>query len=220
MASARRASGLSRDRALSAAIEIADRDGIEALTMRRLADELGAGAMSVYYHVANKDELLAAMVDLVVQEMELPPPDAGWKAALKHAATSAHQVLLQHPWATPLLLGGGGVSGARLRQMDAILGCLRAAGFSAEQTDHAYHSLDSHIMGFTLWLVGISAGMQRLGPVSNALDLFDADAHPHLAEHVHQHMRERSPDEPGEFEFGLDLILDGLERMLPGQSPA
>jgi AcrR family transcriptional regulator len=211
---------LTRERALSAAIGIADREGIEALTMRRLADELGAGAMSVYYHVANKEEILAGIVELVVEEMELPPSGDDWKAALKSAAMSAHQVLLRHPWATTLLLDGPSVSPARMRHMDAILGCLRRAGFSAEQTDHAYHALDSHVMGFTLWLVGIMAGMDRFGAVERVLELIDADALPYLAEHVEQHRRERRPDEPGEFEFGLELILDGLQRILGGASLA
>lgn len=209
------ANRLSRERVLEVAIGIADREGIEALTMRRLANELGAGAMSVYYHVANKDALLSGMVDRVVGEMALADGAHGWKEALKRSAQSAHDVLLRHPWAAPLVLSGAGVSDARLRYMDAILGCLRKAGFSPEQTDLAYHALDSHVMGYTLWLVGISAGMERLGAVSNAFELFDSAALPHLAEHVHQHMRERLPDEQGPFEFGLELILEGLERRLP-----
>lgn len=214
MAQVPRASRLSRDRVLAAAIELADRDGIAALTMRRLAEDLGTGAMSAYYHVASKDELLGLMVDRVVDEMDLADAGPDWKAAIKRTATSAHDVLRRHPWATPLLLSGPGVSGARLRYIDAMLGCLRRAGFSPEQTDLAYHALDSHIMGFTLWLVGISAGMEKLGPVSNVFDLFDADAFPYLAEHAHQHLRERREGEQGAFEFGLDLILEGLERRL------
>lgn len=210
MAEARR---LSRDRVVEAALRIADAEGIGALTMRRLADDLGAGAMSVYYHVAGKDELLGAMVDAVVGKMELPSPDGDWKAELKRASMSTHRVLLAHPWATTLLLDGPAVSQPRLRQMDAILGCLRAAGFSAELTDHAYHALDSHVMGFTLWLVGISAGLERFGPVADFARLIDVARLPYLAEHVEQHRRERRPDEPGEFEFGLDLVLDGLERV-------
>jgi AcrR family transcriptional regulator len=212
-----RASGLSRDRALVAAIQVADREGLDGLTMRRLADELGAGVMSVYHHVANKDDLVGHMVDRVVEEMELADAGPDWKAALKRTAISAHEVLLRHPWATALLLSGSAVSPARLRYMDAMLGCLRRAGFSPELTDVAYHTLDSHIIGFTLWLVGISAGMERLGALSNVFDLFDADALPHLAEHAHQHLRERGPDDPRPFEFGLDLILDGLERRLSAQ---
>ena len=214
MPSVPKPSRLSRERVLGAAIKIADRDGVDALTMRRLADELGAGAMSVYYHVASKDDLLGGMVDLVVRKMELADAGPDWKGALKRTATSAHDVLRQHPWATALLLSGQGSSDARMRYMDAMLGCLRRAGFSPELTDLAYHALDSHIMGFTLWLVGISAGMERLGPVSNALDLFDAHELPHLAEHVQQHLRERQPGEQGAFEFGLDLVLDGVERRL------
>ena len=147
-----------------------------------------------------------------------------WRASLKQAATSTHEVLIRHPWATTLLLSGPVASPARLRQMDAILGCLRVAGFSAEQTDHAYHALESHIMGFTLWLAGINTGIQRIGSVANLTALFDADALPYLAEHAEQHLRERRPDEPGAFEFGLDLVLDGIGRMrdglLPGQRPA
>jgi AcrR family transcriptional regulator len=207
-------SRLSRERVLTTAIELADREGIAALTMRRLAEELGTSAMSAYHHVANKDQLLGHMVDRVVEEMDLADGAGDWKAAIKRTATSAHEVLIGHPWATPLLLAGPTVSAPRLRYMDAMLGCLRRAGFSPEQTDLAYHALDSHIMGFTLWLVGISAGFEKLGPVSNAFDLFDADALPYLAEHARQHLREREPGEPGAFEFGLDLILEGLERRL------
>jgi AcrR family transcriptional regulator len=207
-------SRLSRERVLAAAIELADREGIAALTMRRLAEELGTSAMSAYHHVANKDQLLGHMVDRVVEEMDLADGAGDWKVAIKRTATSAHELLIGHPWATPLLLSGPTVSAPRLRYMDAMLGCLRRAGFSPEQTDLAYHALDSHIMGFTLWLVGISAGLEKLGPVSNAFDLFDADALPYLAEHARQHLREREPGEPGAFEFGLDLILEGLERRL------
>lgn len=214
MASVRRTvRKLSRERAIEAAIHIADRDGIDALTMRRLADELHAGAMSVYHHIPGKDQLLGAMVDRVVGEMDLPSAGGDWKAELKRAATSAHEVLIAHPWAAGQILSGPLISEARLRQMNAILGCLRDAGFSADLTDHAYHALDAHIMGFTLWLVGISAGMERIGDVRNALELFAKYDLPDLTEHAHQHMRERAPDEPGEFEFGLDLLLDGLDRL-------
>jgi AcrR family transcriptional regulator len=218
MASVAKSPRLSRDRVLGAAVGIADREGIDALTMRRLAEDLGAGAMSVYHHVSNKEDLLSGMVDRVVGEMEVADARPDWKASLKRTATSAHEVLLRHPWATALLLSGPGVGVARLPYMDAMLGCLRRAGFSPQMTDLAYHALDSHIMGFTLWLVGISAGMERLGPVSNAFELFDADALPYLAEHVQQHMRERQPHEQGPFEFGLDLILEGLERRLSDAS--
>lgn len=207
---------LSRERVLQAAIGLADTEGIEALTIRRLARELGVGAMSVYYYVANKDEILGAIVDMVVAEMELPATGADWRAELRRASISAHEVLIRHPWAASLLLSGPSVGDARMRQMDAILGCLRGAGFSPDLTDHAYHALDSHIMGFTLWLVGISQGLERVGRVEDFLQTLDVEAMPHLGEHIQHHARERDPEEEGEFVFGLHLILDGLERMRSG----
>jgi AcrR family transcriptional regulator len=205
-------SPLSRDRVLRAAIGLADAGGIESLTMRRLAQELGVEAMTLYYYVARKDDILDGIVDIVVGEIE-PPSGADWKAALRRSAISAYEVLLRHPWAASLILSGPTVSLARLRHMDSILGSLRAAGFSAEMTDHAYHALDSHIMGFTLWEVGTSVGLARLGSVATFLQEFPLDEYPHLAEHVEQHLRERSPGDEGEFAFGLDLILEGLERL-------
>ena len=206
-------SRLSRDRVLRAAVDLADAEGIDALTIRRLAQHLGVGAMSVYYYVANKDEILGGMVDHVVAEMELPRTDGDWRAELRRASVSEHEALIRHPWAAPLLLSGPKVSEPRLRQMDAILGCLRNAGFPPELTDHAYHALDSHVMGFTLWLVGISQGMERMGPVEALLQMIDVEAMPHLGEHIRQHLRERNPDDEGEFVFGLNLILDGLDRL-------
>ena len=205
---------LSRERVLSAAIGIADEDGIEALTMRRLAQELGVEAMSVYYHVANKDEILNGIVDLVVSEFELPSPRTGWKAAIRRTAISAHDVLVRHPWAAGLMLSATGASPARWRYMDAILGWLRRAGFSADMTDHAYHALDSHITGFTLWQVQIQIDPARLPDMAATfLSELPVDEFPYLVEHVHQHLKERSPEDEGAFAFGLDLILDGLERL-------
>jgi AcrR family transcriptional regulator len=204
---------LSRDRVLRAAIDMADESGIESLTMRKLALALGVEAMSLYHYVASKDDILGGMVDIVVGEMDLPSAEADWRSAMRRSAISAHEVLVRHPWAANLLLSGPTVSQPRLRHMDAILGYLRRGGFSAEMTDHAYHALDSHIMGFTLWQVGISAGMSRLGSVSTFLESFPIDEMPHLAEHIEQHLKERSPEDEGEFAYGLDLILDGLERI-------
>ena len=205
---------LSRERVLRAAIGLADEGGIESLSMRKLGQRLGVEAMSLYYHAANKDDILDGIVDIVVSEIDVPSGGGDWKAAMRASAISAHEVLLRHPWAASLILSGPTVRPARLRYMDSILGCLREAGFSAEMTDHAYHALDSHIMGFTLWQVGISVGLARLGSVATFLHEFPVDKYPHLAEHIQQHLRERSPDDEGEFEFGLDLILDGLEKIL------
>ncbi len=205
---------LSRERVLDAAISLADEHGIESLTMRKLAQVLRVEAMTLYYYVARKEDILGGIVDIVVGEIDVPDGGADWKAAIRRSAISAHEVLLRHPWSASLILSGPPVSLARLRYMDAILGSLRNAGFSAEMTDHAYHALDSHIMGFTLWEVGISVGMARVpGSVETFLQELDTDAYPYLAEHIEQHLKERSPDDEGEFEFGLDLILDGLEKV-------
>jgi AcrR family transcriptional regulator len=206
---------LSRERVLSAAIALADEAGIESLSMRKLGQALGVEAMSLYNHVANKDEILNGIVDIVVGEFDLPPPGTDWKAALRRIALSAYEVLVKHPWAANLVLSASGISESRLQYMEAILGTLRRAGFSAEMTDHGYHALESHIMGFTLWEVGMNLGsredLQRLA--SAFLERLSADEFPYLSEHVEQHLKPRRPDDEGEFAFGLDLILDGLERI-------
>jgi len=206
---------LSRNRLLEAAIGLADEAGIGSLTMRRLAQELGVEAMTLYYYVSNKDDILNGMVDIVVGEIELPSPDADWKAAIRRTAISAYEVLQRHPWAASLMLSSSGISEARLRYMDALLGSLRQAGFSAEMTDHAYHALESHIIGFTLWVVGMNLGSQEdlAALATDFLSELPRDRLPYLAEHVEQHLKPRSPDDEGEFAFGLDLILDGLERI-------
>jgi AcrR family transcriptional regulator len=205
---------LSRERVLDAAIALADEGGIESLTMRRLAQALGVEAMTLYYYVANKDAILNAIVDMVLSEFELPSPQAHWKAAIRQTAISAHEVLVRHPWAANLMLSSTGASPARWRYMDAILGCLRKAGFSAEMTDRAYHALDSHITGFTLWEVQIQIDPETLPDLAETfIRGLPVDEFPYLVEHVHQHLWERSPDDEGAFAFGLDLILDGLERI-------
>ncbi|MGH2394497.1 MAG: TetR/AcrR family transcriptional regulator C-terminal domain-containing protein [Candidatus Limnocylindria bacterium] len=209
---------LSRERVLDAAISLADRGGIEALTMRKLALELGVEAMSLYYHVTNKDEILNAIGDMVVRQIDLPVAEEAWKTALRRTAMSAHETLLRHQWAASLLLSSGMVSQARLRYMDAILGTLREAGFSAEMTDRAYHALDSHIMGYTLWVAGMDLGSREdlVALATEFLRELPRDL-PYLAEHVEQHIKPRSADDEGDFAFGLDLILDGLERHLAAE---
>lgn len=205
---------LSRERVLEAAIGLADEQGIQSFTMRRLAQELGVEAMTLYYYVANKDEILSAMVDTVVSEIEMSPAEADWKAAIRRTAISAHEVLLRHRWAASLMLSTSTVSSARLRYMDSLLGNIRRAGFSAEMTDHAYHALESHITGFTLWVVGMDLGTDEdfAALAGNFLQELPRAELPYLAEHVEQHLKERDPEDEGEFAFGLDLILDGLEK--------
>jgi len=206
---------LSRDRVLSAAIGLADEAGIESLSMRKLGQALGVEAMSLYNHVANKDEILNGIVEIVLDEFELPTPGADWKAALRRTAMSAYEGLVRHPWAASLVLTSTGMSHARLRYMESILGTLRQAGFSAEMTDHGYHALESHIMGFTLWEVGMNLGSREdlKGLAADFLQELPREKLPYLAEHIEQHLKPRRPDDEGEFAFGLDLILDGLERI-------
>ena len=205
---------LTRERVLQAAIELADgRDGVEGLSMRKLGQALRVEAMSLYNHVSNKSDLLSAMLDLVIDEIELPPADEDWKPALRRTAVSAYITYLAHPWAANLTLSAG-TGARRFAYMEAILGCLRLGGFSAEMTHHAYHALESHIVGFTLWVVGITAGLAGMdGQVEDYVARF-REPYPYLAEHAEEHLKPRGPDDKTEFEFGLDLLLDGLERML------
>jgi AcrR family transcriptional regulator len=207
---------LTRERVLRAAVDLADARGIAALSMRRLAQELGVEAMSLYHHVRNKDDLLDGIVELVTDEFELPTPGRDWKVEIRRTAISAYETLVGHPWAAALSLSVKTVTPARMRYMDAILGTFRAAGFSAGMTDHAYHAIESHIMGFTLWEVGMDLGtaedLRRFA--GQFLATFPADEYPHMAEHIEQHMKPRDIADPNEFEFGLGLIVDGLERTL------
>lgn len=201
---------LNRDRVLGAAIELADAGGLDALSMRKLAQALGVEAMSLYYYVAKKDDLLDAIVDVVVSEFDLPAEAPDWKAALRVSAISAHEVLLRHRWAGRLLTSAA-IGPARLAHMEWLLGQLREAGFSAVLTHHGYHALDSHIIGFTLWEVGFPDELADLA--STFLRQLPVDQFPYLAEHIEQHLGVPGADDASEFEFGLDLILDGLERL-------
>ncbi|MDQ2943581.1 MAG: TetR/AcrR family transcriptional regulator C-terminal domain-containing protein [Candidatus Dormibacteraeota bacterium] len=181
--------------------------------MRRLGQELGVEAMSLYNHVANKDDILNGIVDIVERDIELSSPGAQWKQALRKTAISAHDVFVQHPWAASLTLSASGTRRARWRYMNAILGCLREAGFSAEMTDLGYHALESHIAGFTLWAAQLQVDTEELPDLAASFLGEIGDEYPYLVEHVHQHLRERNPEDEGAFAFGLDLILDGLERI-------
>ncbi len=209
-------SRLTRDRVLEAAITLADREGIEALSMRRLGQSLGVEAMSLYNHVANKEEILNGIVDLVVGQFSLPRADGGWKPEIRRTAMSAHDILVLHPWAASLMLTPTRISEARLRYMEGMLGTLRCGGFSPEGAHHAYHALDSHISGFTLWQVHFRIEPGEMEALAAA---FFAQArsgeYRYLMEHAEVHQQEADPNDEGEFAFGLDLILDGLERMLP-----
>lgn len=205
---------LSRERILRAALELADDGGIESLSMRRLGQALGFEAMSLYNHVVAKDDVLDGILDLVLAETEPPAPAGDWAAAVRQSALSVHEALRRHPWAAGLMMSADRIRPARLRYMDALLGRLREAGFSADTTYHAYHVLDAYILGFSLWLKSHSY------PPVDAADLavrFDAivprSEYPHLREHGEQHFAEGPHREVSAFEFGLDLMLDGLEQL-------
>ena len=204
---------LSKERVLRAAIALADKGGIDALTMRKLAEDLGVEAMSLYHYVTSKNDMLDGITDIVASEIEVPSARGNWKAAVRRSAISFHDTLARHPWACSLMMSNG-VGPARLRYMERLLRRLRDAGFSPQLTHHAYHALDSHIIGFTLWAAGYTAAM-RAGP--RAAEVFlkkvPVDQYPYFLEHADQHITPSKRDGVSEFEFGLDLILDGLEKI-------
>jgi AcrR family transcriptional regulator len=214
---------LTRERVVRAAIALADDGGIEALSMRKLAKDLGVEAMSLYNHVNNKDDLVEAMVDLVVREIELPS-DPDWEKAIRQCAISAYDTFLRHPWACSLVMAPGNLrleENPRLRYMEWLLGRLEEAGFSPELTYRGYHALDSHILGFTMWHLGHSAGGEDVTGgqdpedfVAKLVPRLRASGYPRIAEHAEQHLSAPWRDTLREFEFGLDLILDGLKKAL------
>jgi AcrR family transcriptional regulator len=209
---------LSRGRILDAALAIADEQGIEALSMRKLGQALGFEALSLYNYVANKDDLLNGLLDVVLDETKTPSPDEPWDEAIRASAVSVHDALRRHTWAPPFLMSGSHVRPARLRYMDSLLGRLRTAGFDADTTYHAYHVLDGHIFGFSQWETAHSS--YTPSEDIKMRELFDsiitADAYPHLREHGEQHFAEGPHRHVSAFEFGLDLILDGLRPLRDG----
>ena len=211
---------LSRDRVLDAAIALADERGLESVSMRALAQDLNAGAMSLYNHVANRQDLLDAMVDRVIDEIELPEDAPDWEAAVRTCAISAHEAFVRHPWACgPAMSGGGPPTAAspRLRYIEWLLKTLREAGFSPEQAYDAYHALDSHILGFTLWQLGHDIpGTDLSELVERFFRQLGPGELPYLREHAELHAAAAEGEGAREFAFGLDLILDGLRRLSDG----
>ena len=206
---------LSRERVLRAAIKLADDDGIEALSMRKLAKALGVEAMSLYNHVANKDDVLDGMLDAALDEIVVPTGDADWKGEIRAIAISAHETLLRHPWASGLSTRPT-PGPARLRYGDSLLGCFRNAGFSKKLTYHAYHVIESYILGYTSQVLSFRAvDMDQFEEIAASFLRGDFSAdYPHFTEHARQHMEPESGDEDvSGYELGLDLILDGLERL-------
>ena len=208
-------SPLTRERVLRAAVALADREGVGSLSMRRLAKQLGVEAMSLYHHVAGKQALLDGMVDLVFGEIELPAADGAWKAAMRRRAVSAREVLGRHPWAINLMESRRSPGPANLRHHDAVIGCLRQAGFPVALTAHAYSILDAYIYGFAVQEASLpfDTPEETAELAEEMMEGFPADAYPHLTELAVQHVLQPGYDYGDEYAFGLELILDGLERL-------
>jgi AcrR family transcriptional regulator len=204
---------LTRERVLAAAVAFADERGIESLTMRKLGEALGVEAMSLYNHVANKDQLLDGMVDIVFSEVGLPSSDDDWKTAMRRRAVSARQVLAHHRWAIGLMESRTSPGPATLRHHDAVIGCLRGAGFSVAMAAHAFSLLDSYVYGFALQeaTLPFDTAEQTAELAEMILSSLQPDEYPHLTELAVEHVLKPGYDYGNEFEFGLDLILDGLE---------
>jgi AcrR family transcriptional regulator len=216
---------LTRQRVLDTAVELADRDGVGSLSMRKLAQELGVEAMSLYHHVAGKDAILDGLIDIVFSEIELPSGGTDWKHAMRQRACSAREALRRHPWATSLMESRPTPGPANLRHHDAVLGILRNAGFSIELAAHAYSLLDAYIYGFALQEKSVpfedAEGSTEVA--EEQVREFEAAAEerrsagleeefPYLAEVVAGHVAKVGYDFTTAFEYGLDLILDALEK--------
>jgi AcrR family transcriptional regulator len=205
---------LSRERVLHAAIEVADQTGLESLTMRRLGQHLGVEAMSLYKHVAGKDEILDGIVDLVFGEIDLPSAGADWRTAMRQRAISARAVLTSHPWAIGMLESRTTMGPAAMRYTDAVIGSLRAGGFSVAMTAHAFLLLDSYIYGYVVQELSFVPPDTSEQPETTSPPA--SDEYPHLAEMATEYVTGPGHDYSDEFEFGLDLILDGLEASRDG----
>lgn len=209
---------LTRERVLLTAMALADQRGLESVTMRRLARELGVEAMSLYHHVANKDDLLDGMVDRVFAEIDLPSDEHDWKTAMRQRALSARQVLARHRWAIGLMESRTAPGPALLRHHNAVLASLRKEGFSLPMAAQAFSALDSYIFGFALQEASLPrADPHETGEVAGAiLEQLPADEYPHLAEMITEHVLRPGYDFREEYESGLDLILHALQRFRDG----
>jgi AcrR family transcriptional regulator len=211
---AARRTPLSRDQVLQAAVALADEGGLGALSMRKLGQVLGVEAMSLYNHVAGKGDLLDGMIDAVFSEIGLPPAGGGWKQAMRQRAIAVRAALGRHRWAIGLMESRRSPGPATLRHHDAVLGCLRGAGFSIELTAHAYSLLDSYIYGFALQEASLPFGTpEDTAQVTQEIaGQMPAGEYPHLAELATAHVLQPGYQYGSEFEIGLDIILDALEQ--------
>lgn len=210
---------LTRDRVLRAAVELADAGGLETLSMRKLGEAVGVEAMSLYNHVANKEDLLDGMVDVVFGEIELPVVEDGWRESMLRRATSMRRVLSRHRWAIGLMESRATPGPATLRHHDAVIACLRQGGFSLALTAHAFSALDSYIYGFTLTEKALPVeSLDEAGELAGSImSRFAEGEYPHLAELATGHIMKPGYDHGDEFGYGLTLILDGLQRGKPAR---
>ncbi len=204
---------LSRERVLLAAIQLADEGDIDSLSMRKLAQALGVQAMSLYNHVANKDDILDGIVDMVIGEIQVPDLSMDWKIAMRQRANSAHQVLLRHPWAAIMIMSRVNVGAANFRYVDATIGCLHKAGFSLEMADHAWNAIDSHIYGFTLQELRFPFAPEDYSEAAQwGLPMIPEEKYPYMNALTHRVIA-KDYDGIHDFEFGLELILNGLDAL-------
>ena len=212
-------SRLSRERVLQGAVAVADKGGIAALTIRSLAAELGVKPMSVYHHVANKDEILDGIVDIVFSEIELPTIGGEWHAEMWRRAVSAREAMRRHPWAIGLVETRTNPGFATLRHHDAVIGTLREGGFSVEMTAHAFALIDAYVYGFALSEASLPInGPETIPEVAEQMMEHFADDYPHLLEFTVEHVVKPGYDYGEEFDYGLDVILDGLARSIQAQT--
>ncbi len=206
---------LSRERVLRTGLALADEHGLEWLSMRKLGNALGVEAMSLYHHVANRDDLLDGMIDLVFAEIEIPA-DVDWKTAMRARGVSVREVLGRHRWANGLMESRSVPGPANLRHHDDVIACLRRAGFPIALVAHAYAALDSYIYGFAMSDRALPfESPEQIAELAQAiLARFPVDEYPHLAELTFEHVLKPGYDYGKEFAFGLDLLLDGLEGAL------
>jgi AcrR family transcriptional regulator len=206
---------LSRERVLRTAVQVADEGGIGSLTIRSLAEALGVKPMSVYHHVANKEQILDGIVDIVFGEIELPSPEGEWRTEIRRRAESARRVLGQHRWAIGLLESRTNPGPATMRHHDANLATFRAGGFSIEMTAHAYALIDSYVYGFALQEASLPFDSSSVAEVAAPMmEMFRDGGYPHMVELATEHVLKPGYDFGDEFGFGLELILDGLESRL------
>ena len=209
---------LSRQRVLDAAVSHADAGGLVALSMRTLAEMLEVAPMTLYRHVANKDDLIDGMVDVVFSEIGVPSGGGDWQTAMRQRAVAVRDALSRHRWAIGLMESRRSPGPANLRHHDSVIGRLRAAGFSIEMAAHAYSLLDGYIYGFALTKLNLpfASGPEVVDVAQSMLKPFSVNEYPNLVEFITEHAMKPGYDYGDEFEYGLDVILDGLERKLAG----